>query len=97
MAVAPVPWIAALSRVAARAAATTGAHPIATAAAPAAELVAHVVAAAAGLTDREVGGPPLFLVALDARQRRADQLAVHGTILDVRPALIVILVELVVA
>ena len=92
MAVAAMPLVATLSGAAAWRAAA-GSHPIVAAATATAKLVANVVAAPAGLADREVGGPPFFLVTFDARQRGAYQLAMHGTVLDVRHALVVILVE----
>ena len=93
MAVAAMPLVATLSGAAALPA-TAGSHPIVAAAtARHAKLAADVVATPAGLADREVGGPPFFLVTLDARQRRANQLAMHGTVFDVRHALVVILVE----
>ena len=90
MAVAAMPLVPTLSGAAALRAAA-GSRPIVAAAS--AKLVANVVAAPAGLADREVGGPPFFLVPFDARQRGANQLAMHGTVLDVRLALVVILVE----
>ena len=94
MTVAAMPLVPALSGAAALRAAA-GSHPIvaATTATATAKLVANVVAAPAWLADREVGGPPFFLVTFDARQRGAYQLAMHGTVLDVRHALVVILVE----
>jgi hypothetical protein len=49
--------------------------------------VAVRVAAAVGLPDGEVGGPAFLLLAFDARQLGANQLAVHGTFFDIRPAL----------
>ena len=94
MTVAAMPLVATLSGAAAWRAAA-GSHPIVAAATgtATAKLAANVVAAPAGLADREVGGPPFFLVTFDARQRGANQLAMHGTVLDVRHALVVILVE----
>ena len=92
MTVAAMPLVAALSGAAALRAAA-GSHPIVAATTATAKLVANVVAAPAWLADREVGGPPFFLVTFDARQRGAYQLAMHGTVLDVRHALVVILVE----
>lgn len=91
VAIATVTGVAAMPGIAAVPATTARSHPVATA--TAAELVAGCVASAARLPDGEVGRPTLFLLTLDTWQRRTDQWSMHGTILDVRCALVGVLVE----